>query len=212
MATPQTIESNDDTCPAQTAFDYGMLTPELADRLKAQADSIRTRIKKVTADIIEIGKDLRRAKDDLKHGQFTTWVESELGFTVRTAESWVNISRLAERKGEIISLLSPTTAGRIAAKSTPPTVVDQVITKAKSGEIPSDDTVKAMIAEAKDANCRSKSVCKKDLTDDVNRWIATVGAEAVQATVELINRAPDLNGLCAEIKRQAARLQAGGWA
>jgi hypothetical protein len=100
-------------------FDYSVVSSDTAVRLQAQAERIKTRIKKTTEDIIEIGKDLLAVKQQrLDHGQFRAWVEREVGINPRSAQMYMAAARLFE-KNEIISRLLPTTVYRLAAPSTP---------------------------------------------------------------------------------------------
>jgi hypothetical protein len=64
---------------ALASFDYDV-SPDLAAKLRAQAERIKERLRK---DIIETGRDLLAVKDDplVKHGLFIAWVESEVGIT-----------------------------------------------------------------------------------------------------------------------------------
>jgi hypothetical protein len=131
-------------------FDYSTLDAETASNLRAQANRIRKHIGKATQDLIDIGRDLLAAKKHLlDHGEFIKWVESEIGIVRRTAQAYMAIAKLAEEKGATIALLPPTTAHRLAAKSTPSEVVSEVVAKAQSGDVLPDGRVAEMISEAK---------------------------------------------------------------
>src|SRR5262245_58142290 len=143
------IELKPPAVRAVTAFDYGALAPDVAAEIRRQANQIKSKITKTTQDLIVIGRDLEAVKERPDHGQFTTWVESELGIVVRTAQLYMAVARLAKDKGESISLLPSPTVHRLAAKSTPPEVVAEVVARANSGEIVPDAVVKGMVSEAK---------------------------------------------------------------
>jgi hypothetical protein len=131
-------------------FDYSAFDAETASNLRAQANRIRKRIGKATQDLIDIGRDLLAAKKHLlDHGEFIKWVEFEVGIVRRTAQAYMAIAKLADEKGAAIALLPPTTAHRLAAKSTPSEVVSEVVAKAQSGDVVPDRTVSEMISEAK---------------------------------------------------------------
>jgi hypothetical protein len=131
------------------AFDYAAMAPELANKLKKQAARIKKQMKATTAAIIEIGRDLIAVKQHLEHGQFGSWVESECGFTTRTARNYMRAAEFAEGKSETISDLSPTCLYLLATKSTPTEIAIEVIARVESGEIVSDDAVIAMLVEHK---------------------------------------------------------------
>lgn len=131
-------------------FDYAAVDADTASDLRAQASRIRTRIAKATQDLIDIGRDLLSAKKNLiDHGAFIKWVESEVGIARRTAQAYMALAKLADDNGAAIALLPPTTAHRLAAKSVPPEIVSEVVSKALSGEVLPDRTVAEMISVAK---------------------------------------------------------------
>jgi Protein of unknown function (DUF3102) len=138
-------------------FDYSAFDAETASNLRAQANRIRKRIGKATQDLIDIGRDLLAAKKHLlDHGEFITWVESEVGIVRRTAQAYMAVAKLADEKGAAIALLPPTTAHRLAAKSTPSEVVSEVVAKAQSGDVVPDRRVSEMISEAKSQKRRTE--------------------------------------------------------
>jgi hypothetical protein len=134
--------------PTIDPFDYGIVAPEIVAKLRAQAKRIKNHHSRITTDIIEIGRDLIAAKQYLDHGQFVGWVEAEIGISARAAQAYMSAARLHE-KNATVALLPPATVYRLAAKSTPPTVINTVVTRAAAGEIMHDAVVKDMIAEAK---------------------------------------------------------------
>jgi Protein of unknown function (DUF3102) len=111
---------------AALQFDYGAISPPLVPNLQAQAKLIKSMIAKTTADFIEVGFNLIAAREQLDHGQFIDWVETEVGINGRTAQRCMALARLAEIKSDSLSLLPLTTAYRLAAKSAPSEVVDHV--------------------------------------------------------------------------------------
>jgi Protein of unknown function (DUF3102) len=138
-------------------FDYSAFDVETASNLRAQANRIRKRIGKATQDLIDIGRDLLAAKKHLlDHGEFVKWVESEVGIVRRTAQAYMAIAKLADEKGAAIALLPPTTAHRLAAKSTPSEIVSEVVAKAQSGDVVPDRRVSEMISEAKSQKRRTE--------------------------------------------------------
>lgn len=138
------------TAVVSDQFDYSAVDADTASDLRTQASRIRTRIAKATQDLIDIGRDLLSAKKNLiDHGDFIKWVESEVGLARRTAQAYMALAKLADDNGAAIALLPPTTAHRLAAKSVPPEIVSEVVSKALSGEVLPDRTVAEMISVAK---------------------------------------------------------------
>ena len=138
-------------------FDYSVVDADTAASLRSQASRIRTRIGKATQDLIDIGRDLLAAKRNLiDHGAFIEWVESEVGIVRRTAQAYMALAKFADDNGAAIALLPPTTAHRLAAKSAPPEIVSEVVSKALSGEVLPDRAVAEMISAAKSQKERTQ--------------------------------------------------------
>jgi hypothetical protein len=148
---------------APPVFDYSDLAPDLARDLRLQAARIRRRHADTTKSIVETGRDLMATKQHLDHGQFTAWVEAEIGLTIRTVQHYMAVARLADQipNAKSVSHLLPSVVYKLAAKSTPAEVVNAVIARAESGEIVSDDVVTCMLREARWLRRQDK---KKHLT------------------------------------------------
>ena len=131
------------------AFDYDEVPPVTAATLRAQAARIRKLVKTTTSTIIEVGRDLAAVKAHLKHGQFGDWVEAECGFSLRTAENYIRAKEFAEGKSATVALLNPGTVYRLAAKGTPPELVDAVVERAAKGVVVTDREVIAALDEAR---------------------------------------------------------------
>ncbi len=140
----------------RSTFDYNCLAPADAASLREHANKLRGLIAKSTADMIQVGRDLLAIKDRIEHGQFTVWVEHEIRIGIRTAQMYMQMSRLAEGKNETISLLPPSTVRMLAAKSTSPEIVEQVIARAGSGDILPESAVKEMISDDRETKRNAK--------------------------------------------------------
>jgi hypothetical protein len=150
------------------SFNYEHLAPDIAEGLRTDAARLRHLITKTTAAMIEIGRDLISIKARLEHGQFADWVVREIGIGIRTAQGYMAISKLAEGKNEIISLLPPSTVRMLAARSAPPEVVEQVIARAGTGDIVPDTVVKDLISE-KRADLRHQDRLKREAEHESRR-------------------------------------------
>ncbi|SHH25139.1 hypothetical protein SAMN05444169_6542 [Bradyrhizobium erythrophlei] len=144
----------------RSTFDYNCLAPADAASLREHANKLRGLIAKSTADMIQVGRDLLAIKDRLEHGQFTVWVEHEIGIGIRTVQMYMQMSRLAEGKNETISLLPPSTVRMLAAKSTSPEIVEKVIARAGSGDILPESAVKEMISDDRQTKRNAKLEAK----------------------------------------------------
>jgi hypothetical protein len=168
------------------AFDYSVIDADLASNLRRQATRIKTRIGKATQDLIDIGRDLLAAKKHLvDHGDFTKWVEAEVGIARRTAQAYMAIAKLADDKGAAIALLPPTTVHRLASKSAPPEVVSEVVAKAQSGDVLPDHTVSEMILEAKFQRRKTARHEGNGLPQSKQSKIGSEASEQVRQKTEL---------------------------
>jgi Protein of unknown function (DUF3102) len=135
--------------PARSTFTYDGLPAVTAAALRAEAGRIRKLLKATVPTIIEVGRALIEVKAQLDHGKFGDWVDSECGFSLSSAENYM---RVAERFGDKIATvanLSPTTVYRLAAKSTPPSIVEAALQCAARGDVISDICVETAVDKAK---------------------------------------------------------------
>jgi hypothetical protein len=137
-------------------FDYNGLPAVKAAALRAEASRIRKLLKATVPTIIEVGRSLIEVKAQLDHGKFGDWVDAECGFSLSSAENYM---RVAERFGDKIGTvanLSPTTVYRLAAKSTPPEVVEAALQRAAKGAVISDDNLDMALKAARVAKRQEK--------------------------------------------------------
>ncbi len=62
-----------------------------ADRINELHAGIEATLNKTIADAIEVGRLLMEAKANVKHGEFTTWINNNLTFTDRTAQRYMKL-------------------------------------------------------------------------------------------------------------------------
>jgi hypothetical protein len=68
-------------------FKYGVVSSDIAVNLQNPAERLRSRIRKSSEDIIEIGRDLLAVTEGhlFDHGRFVAWVENEASILRRSA-------------------------------------------------------------------------------------------------------------------------------
>ncbi|TGK12817.1 DUF3102 domain-containing protein [Leptospira stimsonii] len=71
-------------------------TDKVAESLNQLHQSILTSGKNMIKFAIEAGELLVKKKGELKHGEFTPWIEENLSFKVRTAQRYVKIYEMRE--------------------------------------------------------------------------------------------------------------------
>jgi hypothetical protein len=104
-----------------------------------------------------IGANLYAAKRMLGHGQFVQWVESECGFSPRSAQNYMRASEFAVDKCATVAFLPPAVVYRLAAPTAPPEVVSEVLARAANGERVSHAEVIQMVRTAKQRTQRLAS-------------------------------------------------------
>ena len=170
------------TAAAITPYDYTQHTPDIAERLRKQADRIRQKLRSTVSAIIHIGRDLIAAQEHLQRGQFCTWVERECGFTVRSAQNYMRAAEFAEDKNEIISHLSPTVIYALAAKSTPTEIVNDVVARVEAGEVIAETTIKTMLEDARSERQATANKAREDRRPKAKLSPSQTTAEIPQLT------------------------------
>jgi hypothetical protein len=101
-------------------FPYDSFDAQIADQLRRTTRMVAQEVRHQSRSILRVGQLLLNIKPSLEHGFFTRYVESELPFTLRTAENYMRAAGLlAGSKTEIVSLLSPTAMYALAARTMP---------------------------------------------------------------------------------------------
>lgn len=139
---------NLDAAPASTSNLTGEMPVQLDLHQIAQRIRART-----AAAVIETGRDLLAVKARLDHGDFTAWVTTECGITLRSAQRYMSAAEWTEDKNDTVSLLPPTVIYLLASKSTPAGIKDRVVADVEAGK-PVD--VRAVEAEVKDARAAAR--------------------------------------------------------
>jgi Protein of unknown function (DUF3102) len=101
---------------------------------KRTADKVRKHQRRTVAEIISIGTDLIQVKDAVGHGHFGEWIAAEFNWTARTARNYIRAAERFGRRSETVSVLAPATIYLLSAKSTPESIVENVISKLENDE------------------------------------------------------------------------------
>lgn len=172
---------------ATAPFDYGSVTPVVANELKTIADRVRVAMRK---SLLDIGQDLIAAKAMLDHGAFGPWVKAEFDFDLRAAQKHMQVLRRFEGKSEIISLLPPTVAQVISAPSFPEAACEAVVEKVLAGEkvtVASAHNIAVPFIEEvrkqKDAE-QEAALLKKKRRDRARREKREIGWQAERAALD----------------------------
>ena len=88
--------------------------------LTERAERIRVLGKRVTGDVIEIGRLLADCRERCGHGHWGAWLESEFGWSADTAERFIRLNKLADQIPQIAEYDIPVSGlYQLAAPSTP---------------------------------------------------------------------------------------------
>jgi hypothetical protein len=148
-------------CKAPDGFSYEDVDASVATEMRERADRIR---KSVFNSGIEAGCHLRWVKQRLPHGQFGAWLRAELGMSERTAQNWMRVATTFEGKYETVSDLPQATVYRLAAKSTPDAVREEVVRLSEQGLRPDASAIEAMVRDAasqRRASASAKSMARQ---------------------------------------------------
>ena len=133
---------------AALRYDYSQLGNQAA-AVREHAIEIKRNERRANDAVVEAGRHLMAVKDSLTHGQWGEWLQTEFHMTDRTAQTLMNIATKFVAKSEIISDLSQTVLGLLAAPSVPDAAVAVVVERTQAGERVTVADAKRIIAEHK---------------------------------------------------------------
>jgi hypothetical protein len=122
---------------------------DVSTQLTAHADAIRALGKQTQHNIIEIGRHLTEARDEVGHGDWQFWLAREFNWSDRTALNFMRVYELSRKSEKFSDLSIPVSALYLLARpSTPDEVHEQVIKRAEAGERITVAAVKEVIERA----------------------------------------------------------------
>lgn len=143
--------------PQGALFDYEALEAEVRIVIRQRAVEIKTLAKRVTQDTIEIGGKLAEVKDQLGgNGKFAAWVQSELGWSERTAYNFIAVHQTFGKSDIEVGNIAASALYLLSAASTPPAALETVKQIAKDGGKVTHTVAKAIVKDAKISEGRAK--------------------------------------------------------
>jgi hypothetical protein len=121
------------------------------------AERIRTRNRRTVQDILDTGRDLIAAKQELDHGAFGAWLDKEFGWEVRSAQRFMLAAKFAEGKSDTVSFLQPSTIYLLSAPSTPEQVCSEIIEQVRAKKPVHNSFIKMRIKETRRAIARTET-------------------------------------------------------
>lgn len=155
--------------PIAHSFSYASLSPDDAAKLRRTAEAIRSHGKRIGHSIIAVGELLLAVKAGLAHGDFGRWLETEFGWSERTAQRYMQVAEAFAEKTDTVSLLPPTTLYQLAAPSTPAPVRLAVVERLERHEPLPVDAIRDMVRDAKDAEKAARTEAKLTAEEKARR-------------------------------------------
>jgi hypothetical protein len=118
----------------QPLFDYREMAADDRGYVKERALRIRDAAKRTAEGIIRIGQWLTEAKARLKHGQWLPWLESEFGWSQKTAWNFMQVYESIKLETVTNLPIDVSALYLIAAPKTPEPVRQEIIKRAEAGE------------------------------------------------------------------------------
>ncbi|MBF0188589.1 MAG: DUF3102 domain-containing protein [Magnetococcales bacterium] len=135
-----------------------------SETVQAATERIKLRMKRSAEDIIEIGRDLTLVKEQLDHGEFTHWLQTEFDMAVRTAQRFISVSaKFGQKRHNVV--FRPTVLYELAASTTPQSVIDYAEEKADAGKTVSVKEIKELKRKLKEAKQAKREFEKKTLRE-----------------------------------------------
>lgn len=143
-------------------FDYDSLSIEKKEFVKTKTAEIKILIKQTAQGIIEIGQRLIEVKDELPHGDFLKWLESEFEWSKSTAYNFINVAEKFPTVGSLINFY-PRALYLLSAPSTPESAREEAINKAEQGEKITNEKAKELIEAHKQIEEKQNRIINLEL-------------------------------------------------
>ncbi len=147
---------------AVAKFDYGDLAPEVASMARQTAAAIREAHQRQVAEVIATGEALIKVKVLLPHGEFGRWLESEFGWSARSAENYMRVAETYGPTAQRVAHLPLGVVFRLAAPTIPTEVREDVLLRADRGERPTERAVGDLIRDARAKKAQDALVAERD--------------------------------------------------
>lgn len=72
-------------------FNYSTVPADVRDHMRTDARAIRSSLKSAAVSFMEVGERLARWRDELPHGAWLPWVQTEIGMSEQSARDAINV-------------------------------------------------------------------------------------------------------------------------
>lgn len=113
-------------------FSFAGLPDEKATELKNIAATLEPLLKQLRPTAVEAGRELRKARSLVKHGDFGPFCRDVMKTDVRMCQYFIRVADIADEIGlELVEQMPPSSAA--ALSSAPAEVVSQIVAEMKDG-------------------------------------------------------------------------------
>jgi hypothetical protein len=164
-----------------TKFDYTALSPEIRVSLKARAEKIGERNRRIASDIWENGRDLHEAQQELAaygYGTFQAWIEQELNCSKRLAYRMINAYKKLEGLGdatEVPDNIGISALYVLSEPSAPYAALETAVRLARGGECITRGRAYALLTNPTDSALTR--LAESDLTQAFCEHLAAIGID-----------------------------------
>lgn len=135
--------------PSNPAADFNYMVLESETRIIVQQHTyeIKSLMRRTANDIVHIGQKLKEVKDQLGHGHFRRWLNTEFDWSIWTATKFMQVADKFKCVKFSHLDIAPSALYELAAPSTPDSVRFEAIERASHGETITHSKAKAIKAE-----------------------------------------------------------------
>jgi len=189
-------------------FSYSYLPPEKEKELRGIAARLVPLLNQLRSTGLEAGKELKKAKKILKHGELALFCRDIMKTDVRMCQYFIKIADLAEKIGsEIVEMMPASSAA--ALSSAPPAIVSEVVEAMKGGE--KCPSVRIIKERTRDARTGEGSAATVEHEEERLASVATIlmkklEKEELSAVTNFLNTAnkSSIVALCDKIRSDPA--------
>ena len=128
------IQENFSVGSSSNLFDYSQFDAETSLFVREQTEEIRGLIKRTAQGISDIGQKLLEIKEKLGHGNFLNWLKTEFNWSEPSAQRFMQVARQFKSTDLMDLEIAPSALYILSAPSTPDSVRQEAVSRAKAGE------------------------------------------------------------------------------
>ena len=119
---------------SQKGFDYEILDRPTQITIKQKTSEIKSLIRQTAQEIVEVGEKLAEVKQQLKHGQFISWLKSEFNWSISSATKFMQVREKFKNVNFAHFNFATSALYVLAAPSTPDSARQYALEIASQGE------------------------------------------------------------------------------